>query len=523
MYTSFFGFKEKPFNLTPDAKYLFLSPYHREALDHLLYGINERKGFIAITGGIGTGKTTICRALLSHLDPSTKSALIFNPFISEKELLKTVNQEFGIDMDAYDGSKKDYIDALNHFLLETFSNGGNAVLLIDEAQNLSYKVLEQIRMFSNLETEKDKLIQVVLVGQFELKELLNTSSLKQLDERITVRYDLMPLDRKDIQSYVKHRLVVGGNPGNVGFTRGAFKEIYRYSQGNPRRINAVCDRGLLIAYAREKHTVSRQTTKRAIKDLRGTVMIDPIVTGWTRRRSRLAPILLFLLVIVAGLAVWNFGKEFLNPSSNAREITVVRPRYASNIPPKPKNEPATLFLDEKTSMAGLFDLFHRAADEDSYDMRKFHLGLVSLNADPDYHIMFKKPFRVRLSDSPSFVFSSPGYLLISEIDDHGAVAVDADNRKRSVTRDFIQKHWGYEVSWVYPHKTNHVNLMTGMSSPNILEVQRILNEIGYLVVPTGDYDESTFSAVVRFQKDLGLIADGIVGPRTRALLYLMSD
>jgi len=180
MYTSFFGFKENPFSLTPDPRYLFLSRYHKEALDHLLYGISERKGFIAITGGIGTGKTTLCRAFLTHLDASTKSALIFNSFISDSELLKTINQEFGIHMTPGAESKKDHIDALNGFLLENFSQGGNAVLLIDEAQNLSHSVLEHIRMLSNLETEKEKLLQIVLVGQPELKDVLLSPSLKQM-------------------------------------------------------------------------------------------------------------------------------------------------------------------------------------------------------------------------------------------------------------------------------------------------------------------------------------------------------
>ena len=187
MYTSFFGFRENPFNLTPDPRYLFLSPFHKEALDHLLYGITERKGFIAITGGIGTGKTTLCRALLDHLDDSTRTALIFSAFLSDTELLKAINQEFGIKMDPAAASKKDYIDSLNSFLLDNFSSGRNAVLLIDEAQNLSQTVLEQIRMLSNLETEKEKLIQIVLVGQSELKDLLASPSLRQLNERITVR------------------------------------------------------------------------------------------------------------------------------------------------------------------------------------------------------------------------------------------------------------------------------------------------------------------------------------------------
>ncbi|MEE9612328.1 MAG: AAA family ATPase, partial [Desulfatiglandales bacterium] len=284
MYNSFFGFKENPFNLTPDPRYLFLSPYHKEALDHLLYGINERKGFIAITGGIGTGKTTLCRALLSHLNESTKSALIFNAFISEMELLNTINQEFGIDMGSVGRSKKDYVDALNQFLLKTFSQGGNAVLLMDEAQNLSQAVLEQIRMLSNLETEREKLIQIVLVGQSELKDLLSEPSLRQVDERITVRYDLKPLDSKDVKGYVEHRLVVAGSRGNLKFTRRALRKIYAYSQGNPRRINAVCDRALLIAYAREKYTASRGMVGKAIEELRGDKEIEPHVRVWSWKR-----------------------------------------------------------------------------------------------------------------------------------------------------------------------------------------------------------------------------------------------
>ncbi|MCG6879940.1 MAG: AAA family ATPase, partial [Deltaproteobacteria bacterium] len=225
MYKTFFGFKEHPFNLTPDPRYLYLSRYHREALDHLLYGINQRKGFIAITGGVGTGKTTLCRALLDHLDENTKSALIFSSFVSHMEILKSIAHEFGIPLPVETESKNALLDAINHFLLGVFREGGNALLLIDEAQNLSRTVLEQIRMLSNLETEKDKLIQIVLVGQSELKEVLSAHSLRQLDDRITVRYHLKPLDQKDVQGYVEHRLVVAGGKGDVKFSDGAFKRI----------------------------------------------------------------------------------------------------------------------------------------------------------------------------------------------------------------------------------------------------------------------------------------------------------
>ena len=518
MYTSYFDLKENPFNLTPDPRYLFLSPHHREALDHLLYGINERKGFIAITGGIGTGKTTLCRALLSQLDESTKSALIFNSFITEKELLEIINLEFGIDLDTADGTKKEYIDKLNQFLLKTFSLGGNAVLLIDEAQNLSRNVLEQIRMLSNLETEKEKLIQIVLVGQSELHELLATSSLRQLNERIMVRYDLKPLDRKDVQGYIEHRLVVAGGRGNLKFTKGAFQAIYSYSNGNPRRINAVCDRSLLISYAQEKYTISKEIVKKAIKELHGDMTVKLQISGWTWKRITSLTILLLLLILVAGFAGWSFRKPILGLFPVEEKMTVVKNTFR---PPEPKKEAGILFLDEKTSLASLFDLFNSERSGGSLDLSESHLGVVTFNIDPKHLGMFKKPFRMHLSDSTSIPF--PRYLLIRKITENGAIAVDTRGKERAVTRDFILKNWARKVSWVYLHINKNINLVKGMSVPAISKIQRMLNNIGYPVELTGIYDETTFYEVMKFQRDFGLLVDGIVGPRTRALLSQMSD
>ncbi|MBW1850052.1 MAG: AAA family ATPase [Deltaproteobacteria bacterium] len=522
MYTSFFGFKEKPFNLTPDPKYLFLSHYHKEALDHLLYGINERKGFVAVTGGIGTGKTTLCRALLSNLDSSTKSALIFNSFISDRELLKVINQEFGIEMGPGAESKKDYIDALNHFLLENFSKGGNAVLLIDEAQNLSHSVLEQIRMLSNLETEKEKLIQIILVGQPELKELLIAPSLRQLDERITVRYDLRSLDSNDIKGYVEHRLVVAGSKGNVRFTKGALKKIFSYSRGNPRRINAVCDRALLIAYTLEKHTLSQKMLVKAINEVRGNMVVSPWVTDLSRRRPGLTALFAALLIMAAGFFGWTFKKDILRLFPKEEKITEIETRHPPGKPAKLEEKASSLFLDESTSLTWLFKLSNATRTADNYYADEVYLNLVSLNVGPEWPVMFKKPFRVQLSSVHSSSLPLPRYLLIRELTYEGAVAIDAEGRDQAVSRDFVLRNWGLRISWFFPYKSKDIILAKGMNSPDVLEVQRILHKVGYLVEPTGVFDESTFHEVARFQKDFGLVADGIVGPRTRAVLYLMS-
>jgi len=266
MYETYFGLNENPFTLSPDPRYLYLSPQHREALNCLIYGIGEKKGFMVVTGGIGTGKTTLCRSLLAGLDGSTASALIFNPALSDIELLKTINQEFGIRM-AGRGTKKRYLDGLNDFLMKNFAAGRNAVLMIDEAQNLSRSVLEQIRMLSNLETVREKLIQIILLGQPELRQLLALPSLRQLNERITVRYDLKPLVREDVRRYIGHRLPTAGGTADGIFTEGSYALIAGLSRGIPRRINAICDRARLIAYGRDMKTVDRRTVRAAVRDI----------------------------------------------------------------------------------------------------------------------------------------------------------------------------------------------------------------------------------------------------------------
>lgn len=308
MYEAYFGLKENPFTLSPDPRYLYLSPQHQEALNCLIYGIGERKGFMIVTGGIGTGKTTLCRALLAGLDSATSSALIFNPALSDLELLKTITQEFRIRVSGWEArTKKNYLDALNRFLMRNFAAGKNTVLIIDEAQNLSHSVLEQIRMISNLETVREKLIQIVLLGQPELRALLALPSLRQLNERITVRYDLRPLARDDIRRYIEHRMKTAGSDiKSCTFTTGSYDLLYDLSRGIPRRINAICDRALLIAYGQDLRTIDRRLIRAAVRDIGPGYLTE---VGPRRRTIRVvsAGLLAAVLLVVAG-CLWYWGK-----------------------------------------------------------------------------------------------------------------------------------------------------------------------------------------------------------------------
>ncbi|HXV65235.1 MAG TPA: AAA family ATPase, partial [Vicinamibacteria bacterium] len=251
MYEAFYGFREKPFNLTPDPKFLYLSGKHHEAFAHLEFGLRQRGGFMVVTGEVGTGKTTLCRYFLDRLDQNTLSAFILYPALGATDLLRSVNRDLGVESDAT--SDKDLVDALHRFLLDSHESGKSIVLVIDEAQNLSRDVLEQVRLISNLETDTEKLIQIVLIGQSELNDKLAQNDLRQLAQRITARYHLTPLEGRELKQYIRHRLAVAGGIGQVDFTSGAFRAIRRYSKGIPRLINLICDRALLAGYVLERN------------------------------------------------------------------------------------------------------------------------------------------------------------------------------------------------------------------------------------------------------------------------------
>jgi len=267
MYLKYYNLTEKPFNVTADPNFLYLSKKHKEAISHMQYGIQERMGFLEITGEIGAGKTTVCKALLNQLDMHTKTAFILNGNLSEIQLLQTIIEDFGIQVKTK--NKFTILNELNKFLLEQLRHKNNAVLIIDEAQNLKPSLLEHVRLLSNLETEKEKLLQIILVGQPELKEKLASRELKQLRQRIAIRYHIAPLSRNETEGYISHRLDVAGCSNGGIFHKDALEEIFKFSGGIPRLINILCDKSLLAGYAADKKTINSDIVKKCAQEIEG--------------------------------------------------------------------------------------------------------------------------------------------------------------------------------------------------------------------------------------------------------------
>jgi general secretion pathway protein A len=328
MYTSFFGLQEKPFAITPDPRYLYLSERHAEALAHLMYGINEAGGFIQLTGEVGTGKTTVIRSLLEQLPGHADVALILNPRVTPAEFLLTICEELHIHVpESGRGSTKTLMDLIGRQLLDTHARGRRVVLIVDEAQNLSTETLEQVRLLTNLETATTKLLQIILIGQPELRALLDQPDLRQLAQRITGRYHLNPLSADETAGYVKHRMRVAGATAEV-FTPSALREIHRLSGGIPRVINVICDRALLGAFTQEDHRAGAALVRQAASEVYGR----PVPAPWLKWATSAAVAAAIALV---GVAAWMyFGAQ--------RDATAVEPTAQADVASTaPAAEPAT--------------------------------------------------------------------------------------------------------------------------------------------------------------------------------------
>ena len=374
MYLEFFRLREKPFGLTPDPRFLFFSEKHREALDHLLYGIHQREGFVLISGDTGTGKTTLCRALMERLDPhEVTTALILNPLLNETELLKAILEDFGLP--ATGATRKELLDVLNRFLLKTLAAGKTAVLIIDEAQNLSTNCLEQVRLLSNLETDKEKLIQIILAGSEELPAKLEKSELRHLQQRISIRYHLRPLNRQEARRYLQHRLNMARAAGSTAFEKGAYQEIYRFSKGVPRLMNIIAERSLLAAYLSESRKIRRVHVLEGRQSLSGRFPSSRRRAFlWFGRKWRHAPVA-FLLVLI-GLALLlvpavrktlkryvqgsltqetfapvNYSRQFIRDSIPPPEPAVLR----NQIPTESRDLTSASRRDQAESLQGASD------------------------------------------------------------------------------------------------------------------------------------------------------------------------
>lgn len=297
MYRKFYGLSEKPFEITPDPRFLYLSENHKEALAHLTYAVRERKGFTVITGEVGTGKTTLIQTLLSRLNGNTRTAYLFNPKLGSTDFLHYICEDLGLK--GQKRSKGQYIATLHNFLMSCYARNENVVLIIDEAQNLDPNLLEEVRLLTNLETPKSKLLQVILMGQPELNDTLNRPEFRQLKQRVSLRYHMQPLDKEETRQYIKKRMRMAGAFDHDIFTPKAFKEIYEYSKGIPRLINIVCDNALLTGYAADQKVIGKSIVREVINHLDGVSL--------ERKRKTFTPLKVILIVVLGLVAFVILG------------------------------------------------------------------------------------------------------------------------------------------------------------------------------------------------------------------------
>ena len=347
MYENYYGFSEKPFSLTPDPKYLYRSESHGNAFDLLQYAIRRREGFVVVTGDIGTGKTLLCRALLEQIDRTTFTALVLNPFLTEEDLLRRILQDFGVISREEikigrmaNVTKQELIEALNDFLLSLIPLKASAVLVIDEAQNLPLPVLEQIRILSNLETDKEKLLQIILVGQLNLQTLLRSPEMRQLDQRVSIRYELKPLDGETVAAYVAHRLTIAGGGGAVSFTAKALRRVHRWSGGIPRLINLICDRALLAAFSVRANRITPDMITHAAEGL-DVRMPSAGRFHWIGRK---APLVAAAAVVLLSSAIAVSASAYIYQRFTTSGPAVARSteRVASPLPSPARSPAATV-------------------------------------------------------------------------------------------------------------------------------------------------------------------------------------
>ena len=524
MYLSYFGLAEAPFSIAPDPRYLYMSQRHQEALAHLLYGVNGDGGFVLLTGEVGTGKTTICRCLLEQIPESCDIAYIFNPKLTVEELLSSICVEFGIANPPGNASIKVFVDCINAYLLDAHAKGRHTVLIIDEAQNLSADVLEQMRLLTNLETNQRKLLQIILLGQPELAVMLERPELRQLAQRIVARYHLGPLTKQEVAAYVRHRLEVSGARRQL-FPAALIGRLNRLSGGVPRIINVLCDRALLGAYVQGKERIDRATLAQAARE----VFHQPA----TRRRTMLRA-LAAGLVLLAGSALMVAAYKQEQQSLAKLAGLAARTKTAD---PTEKPRPGAALPDilewpadqrrarsKSMAHAALFRAWG-VADQTADACRQAEgLGLRCRTARSgvDELRQLNRPAVLRMRDRQGQEF----YAALTALDDKTATFA-VGTATRVVALGALATQWSghYTMLWRMPPGARE-NISQGQrgSAVEWLSKQLALAQ-GRATDTTGDpvYDDALVRQVKQFQLAQGLIPDGAVGPQTVMRLSGVAD
>jgi general secretion pathway protein A len=541
MYTLYYGFHEKPFALSPDPRFLFLSGSHREVLGHLVYGIEQGEGFMAITGEVGTGKTTLCRTLLQRIGSDTEVAFLFNPTLTPLELLKAVNGEFGLS--TFGDSRPELTDVLNAFLVEQRSEDRRVLLIVDEAQNLSTETLEQLRLLSNLETETSKLLQIVLLGQPELDAKLQARDLRQLRQRISVWSQLGPLDAGETREYVRHRLRVAGALERPIFTDAALRLVHQRTGGVPRLINLLCDRALLAGYADQKAQIGRRIVRQAVAELRPS---RPRFGGWLGR-ERIAVALgaagvllalgLFAVIGTRGESREREAAGSAVPPVSARAVPevavdpipahppaagppVVDGDLGAQLPLRSAAEGRAAALDAALVLWGLPVLGARALDRDALHEQLASARLELMPVVPELAALrdAAAPALVSLRDD-----SGQAHLLLLRGLSGEYALVDGVVRGATlrVTQSDLLRHLDGEVYALWrDYEALPDVLGPGATGAAVRWLQSALAELGFYTAEVqGRFDEATREAVSLFQRQRGLRADGAVDARTQMSLY----
>ncbi|MBI4691226.1 MAG: AAA family ATPase [Nitrospirae bacterium] len=515
IYNKFFGFREDPFGVTPDPRFLYMSKRHEDALAHLNFGISEGKGFVMLTGEVGSGKTTLIRYLLDNLPSTTHTSLIINPMVDPLELLKLINHDFGVV--CTEDTQKDHLDALNNFLLECYSRNEKAVLLIDEAQELSIECLEFIRLLSNLETNTKKLLQVILVGQPELKIIVSSDPLRQLDQRIAVRYHLEPLDLNDTIIYINHRLKIAGG-GMVTFPVRGAKLIHKYSAGIPRLINLACDRALLLSYSDGKKRLDINAIKNAVRDLgyhsypdkknigKDDSLIKPIIAG----------IATFILVIIAVYSNIHYEENYLDKISSILKNIRTEGEFfiKDGIYMVSKGE-----LSETACILNLLNIWGEQGlqgnTDINKDVEKRGYSIYKTGSDLDTAIRFDMPCILYMKQDKGGKGGFSKCAVLRWVVGNDAMLIDPHDGKNILPiKTFKNSVTGIALLYKDRYRTGD----------KITMLQKELKRLGLYDQPiTGELGPKTKKALMQFQEKNGLEKTGVFDEETTIILSSSKD